>query len=83
MSAPRRTVVEGRTGGPAGEGDAVSVNEKKDQAQEALFEKISAEVKDINQSTNRLNRAAILRDLALAYRYASGASQPGSVTVEK
>lgn len=61
----------------------MSAHEKKDQAQEALFEKITAEVNDINQSTNRLNRAAILRDLALAYRYASGGSQPGSVIVEK
>lgn len=48
-----------------------------------LYVAISAEVANIPKITSTASRARALADLALAYRYAEGGSQPGSVTVEK
>jgi hypothetical protein len=54
------------------------------ETKEALFaaiEKTTQEALEVNAHLNV--RAAALRDLALAYRYVAGGTQPGSSVVEK
>ncbi|KSU52881.1 hypothetical protein [Microbacterium enclense] len=54
------------------------------ETQAALFAAIEEHTKTVlSSSLNSAPKAAALADLALAYRYASGGPQPGSVTVEK
>lgn len=54
------------------------------EAQAELFTAIEAHAKAIASATlNAGSKARALSDLALAYRYAAGGAQPGSVTVEK
>ena len=49
-----------------------------------LYEEISRQVAEIKDSNaNVKEQAAVVRDLALAFRYAAGGTQPGAVVVEK
>ena len=59
------------------------LGESKETAQKDLFDAISTEVSNVSKITSTAARAKALADLALAYRYAAGGQQPGSVTVEK
>jgi hypothetical protein len=55
-----------------------------DEARSALYAEIKRQVGAIQESGWReKDQAAILRDLALAYRYTSGGQQPGGVTIDK
>jgi len=56
----------------------------KNKAQLAVFAAIEKEAADVDAANvNSGTKAAIVRDLALAYRFAAGGSQPGSIHVEK
>ena len=53
------------------------------KTQKAIFEEIQQQVHALTSVTGQVAvKAAALRDLALAYRYAAGGSQPVSVSVE-
>ena len=57
----------------------------KEEAQDALFAEIKRQIENLGQSNagNASYQSNALRDIALAYRYAAGGAQPGSLTVEK
>lgn len=57
----------------------------KTETQEKLFEEIGRVAGEVGSaySNNPKVQAEILLNLSLAYRYAAGGNQPGSVTVEK
>lgn len=57
--------------------------QSKESAQVALFVAITEQVANLSKITSTAARADALAQLALAYRYAAGGAQPGSVTVEK
>jgi len=58
--------------------------EARGEAQEALMKEITRQVSALTGKTGHVGvLASVVRDFALAYRYASGGPQPGSVTVEK
>lgn len=68
--------------GPGGLGKAMAL--ASDKARAALFAEIERQVKAVEASGFAENaQAVIVRDLALAFRYAYGGNQPGAVTVEK
>lgn len=52
-------------------------------AQNAIFEEISRQVPEVENLPNRASKARVIQDLALAYRYAAGGSQPGGTGVAK
>jgi hypothetical protein len=55
-----------------------------EEAKGAIYTEIKRQVGAIEQSGWReKDQAVILRDLALAFRYASGGQQPGGVAIEK
>ena len=54
----------------------------KEDAYEAIFVEIKAVIGEMD-GYGPHDRAKVLQSLAIAYRYASGGAQPGSVTVEK
>lgn len=58
-------------------------SESKSAAYNAIFEEIERQLKseELNQYTAH-DQAKIVRDLALAFRYASGGAQPGGGAVD-
>jgi len=54
-----------------------------DRTRAALYEQIEKHVKEVDESSASVGtRTAILKDLALAFRFTAGGSQPGSVDVK-
>lgn len=50
----------------------------------ALMQSISKSVEALDSATlETADKARVLRDLALAYRFAAGGTQPGSAVIEK
>lgn len=64
-----------------------SNREAQEFAQKAIFDAITAGVKEIRDSVDDgytvSNQSSRLRDFAFAYRLAAGGAQPGSVEVTK
>jgi len=58
------------------------MTEAKLDAQHALFEAITKATAD-SAALSTSVRATALAQIALAFRYASGGTQPGSVVIEK
>lgn len=56
----------------------------KIDTQNVLFDVIAKAVTELDTSGVHISsKADALRDLALAYRYASGGQQPGAITIQK
>ncbi len=53
----------------------------KEDAQEAIFKAVK-EIVEGSASLNGSTRASIVKNAALAYRFAAGGQQPGSVASE-
>lgn len=53
-------------------------------AQAAVFDAVQSELGKLDKANiTPTSRAVVVRDLALAYRYALGGQQPGGIHVEK
>lgn len=62
-----------------------TVNSAKERAQKAIFDAVAQGIADLqaNQTWTVAGQSDQLRNLAFAYRLASGGAQPGSIEVAK
>lgn len=61
-----------------------SLNAAKERAQMALFDAVAQGIADLADSSHNVTaQSQRVRDLAFAYRLASGGAQPGSVEISK